>query len=228
MHHQVQQLGNLGLERLGFDGWIGGRHVCSMHDVESVDIARWFWGSSFSLSVSVSLRFKCSAMAEQQFHAVAGAPLACTGLEPTGAQQSRKHAGAILVDLVTLQFHSRVHFRPSRKELRNPRHWIAPARGFYLLTRRFYCCCDFGMAQCLDDPLRDPPHIVLAHSARGASWRTKAQSTWAQGRARVVRDDLLVRRNANAVERFFRHLPVYIKTRHGIDHEQMIVSAAGN
>jgi len=35
-------------------------------------------------------------------------------LEPTGAQQSRKHAGAILVDLVTLQFHSRVHFRPSR------------------------------------------------------------------------------------------------------------------
>ena len=84
------------------------------------------------------------------------------------------------------------------------------------------------MAQCLDDPLRDPPHIVLAHSARGASWRTKAQSTWAQGWARVVRDDLLVRRNANAVERFFRHLPVYIKTRHGIDHEQMIVSAAGN
>src|SRR5438876_726627 len=76
-------------------------------------------------------------------------------LEPTGAQQSRKHAGAILVD-----------------------------------------------------PLRDPPHIVLAHSARGASWRTKAQSTWAQGWARVVRDDLLVRRNANAVERFFRHLPV--------------------
>src|SRR6266480_1556698 len=113
MHHQVQQLGNLGLERLGFDGWIGGRHVCSMHDVESVDIARWFWGSSFSFSVSVSLRFKCSAMAEQQFHAVAGAPLACR-LEPTGAQQSRKHAGAILVDLVTLQFHSRVHFRPSR------------------------------------------------------------------------------------------------------------------
>src|SRR5438034_4645586 len=154
----------------------------------------------------VSLRFKCDG----------GTTVSCGcwravgvyRLEPTGAQQSRKHAGAIPVDLVTLQFHSRVHFRPSRKELRNPRHWIAPARGFYLLTRRFYCCCDFGMAQCLDDPLRDPPHIVLAHSARGASWRTKAQSTWAQGRARVVRDDLLVRRNANAVERFFRHLPV--------------------
>src|SRR5213595_321025 len=121
-----------------------------------------------------------------------------------------------------------VHFRPSRKELRNPRHWIAPARGFYLLTRRFYCCCVFGMAQCLDDPLRDPPHIVLAHSARGASWRTKAQSTWAQGRARVVRDDLLVRRNANAVERFFRHLPVYIKTRHRLDHDHMIARAAGH
>src|SRR5436853_598921 len=165
-----------------------------------------FGGSPSSISSG-------SAMAEQQFHAVAGAPLACTGSNQPERNSRASTRGAILVDLVTLQFHSRVHFRPSRKELRNPRHWIAPARGFYLLTRRFYCCCVFGMAQCLDDPLRDPPHIVLAHSARGASWRTKAQSTGAQGWARVVRDDLLVRRNANAVERFFRHLPVYIKTR---------------
>src|SRR2546421_12837226 len=60
----------------------------------------------------VSLRFKCDG----------GTRVSCGcwravrvhRLEPTGAQQSRKHAGAILVDPVTLQFHSRVHFRPSR------------------------------------------------------------------------------------------------------------------
>jgi uncharacterized membrane protein len=41
-------------------------------------------------------------------------------LAPTGARQSRKHMDAILVGLVTLQFHSRVHFRPSRRNYEIP------------------------------------------------------------------------------------------------------------
>jgi hypothetical protein len=94
------------------------------------------------------------------------------------------------------------------KELRDPRHWIATARCFHLLSRRFDRCRVFGMTQYLDDPLRDSPHIVLAHPARGAGWRAEAQSTWTQGWARIVWDDLLVRRNANAVERLFRDPPV--------------------
>src|SRR6266851_7113345 len=111
-------------------------------------------------------------------------------------------------DFVSLAIPFAGVFPPFEEELRNPRHWIAPARCFYLLTRRFYRCCVFGVAQCLDDPLRDSPHIVLAHPARGARWRAEAQPTWTQGWARIVRDDLLVRRNANAVERLFRDPPV--------------------
>src|SRR5216684_524815 len=94
------------------------------------------------------------------------------------------------------------------KELRDPRHWITPAHCLYLLMRRFDRCCVLGVAQCLDYPLRDSPHIVLAHPARGAGWRAEAQPTRTQGWTRIVWDDLLVRRNANAVERLFRDPPV--------------------
>jgi hypothetical protein len=42
MHHQMQQLGNLGLERLGFDGCVGGRHrIGSIDDgAENAGIAQ--------------------------------------------------------------------------------------------------------------------------------------------------------------------------------------------
>ena len=82
-------------------------------------------------------------------------------------------------DFVSLAIPFAGVFPPFEEELRDPRHWIAPAHCLYLLMRRFDRCCVLGVAQCLDYPLRDSPHIVLAHSARGARWRTKAQSTWA-------------------------------------------------
>ncbi len=56
------------------------------------------------------------------------------------------------------------------------------------------------MTQRPNDPLRDSHHIVLAHSARGAGWRAKAQPISTQGRARIAREDLPVRRNADAIK----------------------------
>jgi len=73
--------------------------------------------------------------------------------------------------------------------------------------RRFDRCCVLGVAQCLDDPLRDSPMSSSPIPRVVHAGRAEAQPTWTQGWAGVVRDDLLVRRNANAVERLFRHPP---------------------
>ena len=56
----------------------------------------------------------------------------------------------------------------------------------------------------------------------------EAQPAGTQGRARIVGDDLLVRRDADGVEGLFGSTPIETKTRHRIDHKQMVVGAAGD
>ena len=65
------------------------------------------------------------------------------------------------------------------------------------------------------------------HSACGAGWSARGAARWGgMGRAQIVGDDLLVRRDADGVEGLFGSTPIETKTRHRIDHKQMIVGAA--
>jgi hypothetical protein len=70
MHHQVQQLGNLGLEGLGFGGGVNGRHFVGPKDDddgENIDIAGWFSGSSFAAICIRQRRRDADATSEQPF-----------------------------------------------------------------------------------------------------------------------------------------------------------------
>jgi hypothetical protein len=73
MHHQVQQLGNLGLEGLGFGGGVSGRHFVGSKDDdddddgENIDIAGSFSGSSFAAICIRQRRRDADATSEQPF-----------------------------------------------------------------------------------------------------------------------------------------------------------------